>query len=482
MTKVSKNLKRIRTAKQLSQDALAGKLYVTRQTVSGWENGRTQPDIETLVKIAQVLEVDVEELIYGVKKNSGEDVKKQNTRRVLTTVFAVIAAVLMGAGLILVFVTGWKKFPDALKAVLAFVPILVGQAAAVFTYLKHKDSVAWREGASVLWCAGIAATVALVDNVFNLNGGMEKCLFVDALMFLPVIYVLDAVMPLIVYYLSAFVFGMYSFENQEQWITPFIMILLFAVGVVYVIINRKKTDDIRHIFSRWLSVIMAYAVVFINGLVLGAPAITLFISMAFFLALYISDNSDIYFSPCRTIGVLGSVTVSVASVVLFSPSLGGWVSEKYRNEAFIFAVVGVVMLAVAVIKGKKSFIGNTIRIGYCIFAAVIFALEAIASVFVIKDSVILYVVFLICALGMSITLIAKGALAGKFAPLNLGLIATAVQIAFMIMSLVEIGMFTAGILLIVFGVIMFTVNFLLAKRIKPAVKEEGGIICVRNQD
>ena len=75
-----KNLKRLRTAKQLSQDALAGQLYVTRQTVSGWETGRTQPDIETLVKIAQVLEVDVEELIYGTKKNTDEDVKKQSTK------------------------------------------------------------------------------------------------------------------------------------------------------------------------------------------------------------------------------------------------------------------------------------------------------------------------------------------------------------------------------------------------------------------
>ena len=38
---------------------------MTRQTVSSWETGRTEPDLDTLHQIAQVLETTVEELIYS---------------------------------------------------------------------------------------------------------------------------------------------------------------------------------------------------------------------------------------------------------------------------------------------------------------------------------------------------------------------------------------------------------------------------------
>lgn len=65
---VGKNIKVIRSSANMTQDQLAEQLNVTRQAVSSWENGRTEPDIETLQKISEVLNVTVEELIYGEKK------------------------------------------------------------------------------------------------------------------------------------------------------------------------------------------------------------------------------------------------------------------------------------------------------------------------------------------------------------------------------------------------------------------------------
>lgn len=482
MTKVSKNLKKIRTSKNLTQDALANKLYVTRQTVSGWENGRTQPDIEMLVKIAEILQVDVEEIIYGEKRFKNEEEKKQNTKRILTAIFSIIASILIAVGLILIFVTGWEKFPEALKAVCAFVPMLAGQAAAVYTYIRHRDSIAWREGASVLWCAGVAATVALVNSVFDINGGFVNCLLADLLMFLPVIYVLDAVTPLVVYYGASIYYCMYMFETLNQWTAPVIMLLFYAAGLVYVIINRKKTDDVRHIYSRWLSVLAAYAVVFINGIVFTEAPVTLFASLAFFLALYIADKNDSFSSPFKTIGLAGCTVTSVVIVLLSAGSMGGYALEKFEASTFIFAIFGIVVLASALITAIKALKKNVLKIVYCSFAVFCFAVEVVNSLFSLKDDIIVYILLVVGALGMAVTLIAQGAMTGKFIPLNFGLVTTAVLIAIMTMSLIEIGMLTAGILLLIFGIIIFTVNFILAKRMKPERKEEGGIICVKNQD
>lgn len=62
---VGKNIKKAREEKGITQDALAEQLNVTRQAVSNWECEKTQPDVETLDRIAEALGVDIEQLIYG---------------------------------------------------------------------------------------------------------------------------------------------------------------------------------------------------------------------------------------------------------------------------------------------------------------------------------------------------------------------------------------------------------------------------------
>lgn len=67
---VEKNIKNFREQKGISQSELAEILNVTRQAVSNWETGKTQPDIDTLHKIADILEVSIDELIYGNKRTN----------------------------------------------------------------------------------------------------------------------------------------------------------------------------------------------------------------------------------------------------------------------------------------------------------------------------------------------------------------------------------------------------------------------------
>ena len=65
MRDIGKNIKSIRQAKGMTQDAMAEALFVTRQTVSNYENGRSRPDLDMLLQIAEVLETDVNTLLYG---------------------------------------------------------------------------------------------------------------------------------------------------------------------------------------------------------------------------------------------------------------------------------------------------------------------------------------------------------------------------------------------------------------------------------
>lgn len=64
MADFSVNLKRLRKKADLSQDALAEKLCVSRQTVSSWERGKSYPDLDMLVQIGDALHTTPNELLY----------------------------------------------------------------------------------------------------------------------------------------------------------------------------------------------------------------------------------------------------------------------------------------------------------------------------------------------------------------------------------------------------------------------------------
>lgn len=62
---VAERLKKIRQQRQWSQEELAKKLYVTRQTISRWETGAREPTLSALTDIAQVYQMNLEELLGG---------------------------------------------------------------------------------------------------------------------------------------------------------------------------------------------------------------------------------------------------------------------------------------------------------------------------------------------------------------------------------------------------------------------------------
>lgn len=73
MTPFSSQLKILRQAKNLSQEALAEQLFISRQAISKWENGDATPDLENLVKLAEIFKVSLDQLVLGKKIDSNQD-------------------------------------------------------------------------------------------------------------------------------------------------------------------------------------------------------------------------------------------------------------------------------------------------------------------------------------------------------------------------------------------------------------------------
>lgn len=102
---LSDNIKNLRKNKGFTQEELANKLNVVRQTVSKWEKGYSVPDAEMLKKIAEILETDVSQLLgSSIEKTSNTDlvaeqlsrineqlvIKNRRTRRIWKTIGVVI--------------------------------------------------------------------------------------------------------------------------------------------------------------------------------------------------------------------------------------------------------------------------------------------------------------------------------------------------------------------------------------------------------
>lgn len=90
MANVGKQIRLLRKQKNMTQDELAELLYVSRQTVSNYENGKSNPDIDMLVRIAEVLETDVSLLIFGPSVSLS---RRREGRKLL---FALLALLILG--------------------------------------------------------------------------------------------------------------------------------------------------------------------------------------------------------------------------------------------------------------------------------------------------------------------------------------------------------------------------------------------------
>ena len=66
---LGQNLKDIRIKNKYNQEDIAEQLGVTKQTISNWEKGKRTPDIDSLVKLADIYQVTLDSLAGSDKRN-----------------------------------------------------------------------------------------------------------------------------------------------------------------------------------------------------------------------------------------------------------------------------------------------------------------------------------------------------------------------------------------------------------------------------
>ena len=105
---IGMQIKQRRIAAGLSQEALAEQIFVTRQTLSNWETGKTYPDINSLLRLTAVFHISLDDLVKGDIPKMKEQIKAEDIRRFNreSNAFAVMFLVMV---LSVVPLTLWNK-------------------------------------------------------------------------------------------------------------------------------------------------------------------------------------------------------------------------------------------------------------------------------------------------------------------------------------------------------------------------------------
>lgn len=78
---LSTQIKKYRTEQNLSQEELAEKVYVSRQTISNWETNKSYPDIHSLILLSKVYEISLDQLIKGDIEIMKKEIKESEIQR-----------------------------------------------------------------------------------------------------------------------------------------------------------------------------------------------------------------------------------------------------------------------------------------------------------------------------------------------------------------------------------------------------------------
>ena len=136
------NLKTLRKQKGFSQEELATRLHVVRQTISKWEKKLSVPDADTLIRLAEILEVSVSELL-GAKienENTASDVAEQLSRineqlaiknRRSRRIWKIVAIILAAIILINIFIAVFFSVPTLNEGIQSNQPEIIDQTQII---------------------------------------------------------------------------------------------------------------------------------------------------------------------------------------------------------------------------------------------------------------------------------------------------------------------------------------------------------------
>ena len=147
---VKNQIRAYRSGLGMSQEELAEAVFVTRQTVSNWETGKSYPDIQSLLRLSALFGISLDQLIKGDAEQMKEKINAEEIRAFnrLSNVFTLMMVLSLLVWAPLAYFLGWWGIALAavLFAITLWLAFRVEKEKKKYDTQSYKEIVSFLEG------------------------------------------------------------------------------------------------------------------------------------------------------------------------------------------------------------------------------------------------------------------------------------------------------------------------------------------------
>lgn len=239
---------------------------------------------------------------------------KRNSGFTLSTVFAIFASLLVSLGIILIIAHNWDELSKVLKVAFAFIPLLTAQSLCLYTLVRKRNSIAWKEGSATFLFFSLGACMALISQIYHIPGDLAEFVFIWMIFCLPAIYVMNSSVMSILYLTGITYYGVETgyWSNASGSALWYWLMLFVALPYYYLLLHKRPQSNFT-VYHNWVIPLSVTAV--LGTLSASLPELMYIAYMSLFGVFYLGGQSSFFSSYKRRnngyliLGALGTISL-----------------------------------------------------------------------------------------------------------------------------------------------------------------------------
>ncbi|MBX7093969.1 MAG: DUF2157 domain-containing protein [Flavobacteriales bacterium] len=259
-----------------------------------------------------------------------------------------LGTIALSAGIISIFAHNWDDFPRGIRIILSFFPILIGMGSYAYMEMKKSESTVWRECSSLFLALMVGSSLALVSQVYNMGGGIDKFMFVWMLIVLPLIYISRSTSVAIFYTVGISVYVYAAYISNLRWFRFYsvpdevLWYWVFLIGLVpyFLMIQKQNVFSYRGTILGWaLALSLTYTIYYSTS---ANHYITVILGALFMYSLgkeFYGQQDRFWKRPFQSVSIYSiaafAIVFSVKGVLLATLRADGYLSEENPYREFM---------------------------------------------------------------------------------------------------------------------------------------------------
>lgn len=386
----------------------------------------------------------------------------------LLIVFGILGALLTGMGIVLIISHNWDTLPKSVKLFIGLLPLLIGQGVCIYLILKGSISRPWREGCAAFLFFGVAISISIVSQVYNIEGNLGGFLLVWMALAIPIVYVLWSSMASMLFIggITWYACEVSYFTSHDDFALFYWLLLLAVLPFCYFEFFRKNNKNNFFYFHSWLLVL---SITICLGVFIDDQGELMMISYMSLFSGFVMLSEFPAFTTKRVLTnallVVGSL--GIVSLLLVLSFYWYWIelSESHVTEFLTgpeLPVTVIIVLACIVLLFMLNRIRNVKAINSKSFAFILF----IAIFFVgLNAPKLSQLLINLVVLAFAVNTIRSGARQNHLGILNYGLLIITALILCRFFD-TDLSFVVRGLLFIAVGAGFFAANFYMIQQRK----------------